>query len=59
MSPGAIIRNSALGWWGAYLINPSSPSRVIVPSEWVSEDANGQQQYRKAEDLYPPNWTVI
>ena len=62
ISPGAIVRNSALGWWGAYLMESSLSSSavgVIVPSEWVSEDSYGLLQHRVVEDLYPPDWTVI
>ena len=66
-SLGAIIRNSAVGWWGAYLMEASSSlslsssasNPVVAPLVWVSEDVYGKAEVRDSNDLYPSHWVTL
>ena len=50
----AIIANSSMSWWGAWLIqNPNK--KVIAPSMWFGSDYADKD----TKDLYCEDWTVI
>jgi hypothetical protein len=50
----AIIANSSMSWWGAWLIqNPNK--KVIAPSMWFGSDYADKD----TKDLYCENWKVI
>ena len=50
---GAIIANSSLSWWGAWLQN--GRSKVVAPSMWFGSDYADKD----TKDLYCENWKVI
>jgi len=50
----AIIANSSMSWWGAWLIkNPNK--KVIAPSMWFGSDYADKD----TKDLYCEGWKVI
>lgn len=53
MAKGAIIANSSLSWWGAWLIkNNTYP--IIAPDPWFGANLN-----HNTKDLIPPTWKII
>jgi len=51
---GAIIANSTMSWWGAWLIN-NPDKKVIAPSNWFG-NAN---LHLNDDDIIPQNWEKI
>ena len=50
----AIIANSSMSWWGAWL--QSNPhKRVIAPKMWFGS----VYQFHDTKDLYCEDWTVL
>ena len=50
----AIIANSSMSWWGAWLIqNPNK--KVVAPNMWFGSDYADKD----TKDLYCENWKVI
>lgn len=53
MCSGAVIANSSLSWWGAWLINnPTNP--IIAPSPWFGK----KYSHYVMSDLIPNRWRV-
>ena len=50
---GAIIANSSLSWWGAWLQN--GRGKVVAPQQWFGPDYKD----KNTKDLYCPEWIVI
>jgi len=50
---GAIIANSSLSWWGAWLQN--NRGTVIAPKMWFGPDYSN----KNTKDLYCENWKVV
>ena len=50
----AIIANSSMSWWGAWLIKNKN-KKVIAPSMWFGSDYADKD----TKDLYCEDWTVI
>lgn len=51
---GAIIANSSMSWWGAWLIeNPKYP--IITPKKWFGEAYNDYNM----DDLIPERWQKL
>lgn len=53
MCTGAIIANSSLSWWGAWLIkNPTQP--IVAPNPWFGKNYS----HFNMEDLIPNRWLI-
>lgn len=51
---GAIIANSSLSWWGAWL-QTNSTKKIIAPKMWFGSAYN----FQDTKDLYCDNWVVL
>ena len=50
----AIMANSSMSWWGAWLI-PNQTKKVIAPKAWFGS----KFEDRYMDDLYPEGWIVL
>jgi len=53
MCKGAIIANSSMSWWGAWLQNDSG--KVIAPQNWFGP----AYSHYNMDDLIPSRWEKI
>ena len=51
---GAIIANSTLSWWGAWLQQDPN-KKIIAPKNWFGPKLSHQI----LDDLFPDNWVII
>jgi len=50
----AIIANSSLSWWGAWL-QMNTNKKIIAPSKWFGP----AYSQHNTKDLYCENWVVL